>query len=96
MRECALEAVEEAMRVAKAQGVKLLPESPGEIWSKATSGFSEKHKASMLKDIEAKRKTEIDYINGPIVTLGKKYGIPTPVNKTLVAGVKGIEFSYRD
>ncbi len=35
-------------------------------------------KASMCQDIENKRKTEIDFINGAVVRLGEKYGIETP------------------
>ncbi|MDB5845295.1 MAG: ketopantoate reductase, partial [Polaromonas sp.] len=35
--------------------------------------------------------TEIDYINGAVVRQGDKVGVPTPVNRTLVACIKGIE-----
>jgi 2-dehydropantoate 2-reductase len=48
----------------------------------------------MLVDVLNKRKTEIDFINGAIVRLGKKHGIPTPVNKTLTAAVKGLERNF--
>ena len=34
---------------------------------------------------------EIDVINGAVVTYGKRHEIETPVNETLVAGIKGIE-----
>jgi 2-dehydropantoate 2-reductase len=49
------------------------------------------HKPSMLMDIEAKRRTEIDYINGKFVEYGERTGIDTPYNKTLRALVKGLE-----
>lgn len=90
--ECAAEAVTEAVAVAKANGVELSVSDPKEIWHQATDGLPYEHKASVLQDIEKGSKTEIDYINGVIVNLGEKYKIPTPVNKTLVAGVKGIEY----
>ncbi len=48
-------------------------------------------KPSMLQDIEAGRVTEVDYINGALVTMGEKYGVPTPVNKTMLHLVKVIE-----
>ena len=48
----------------------------------------------MLVDVLNKRKTEIDFINGAVVRLGKGYGIPTPVNKTLTAAVKGLERNF--
>ena len=40
-------------------------------------------KTSMLQDVEAGRKTEVDMFAGTIVTLGEKHGIPTPCNKVL-------------
>lgn len=48
-------------------------------------------KPSMLQDLEAGRPTEIDYINGAIVSMGEKHGVPAPVNKTMTAIVKTIE-----
>ena len=45
----------------------------------------------MLMDIEANRRTEIDFINGKFVEYGAQTDIPTPYNKTLVALVKGLE-----
>lgn len=49
------------------------------------------HKPSMLMDIEAKRRTEIDFINGKFVEYGKQAGIETPYNATLQSLVKGLE-----
>lgn len=39
--------------------------------------------ASMAQDIEHGRKTEIDFINGSVVRLGKKYGICTPCHEMI-------------
>lgn len=49
------------------------------------------HKPSMLQDIEAKRPTEIDYINGKIIEYGERAGVPTPYNTTLRSLVKALE-----
>ena len=49
------------------------------------------HKPSMLMDIENKRRTEIDFINGKFVDYGEQAGVDTPYNKTLKALVKAIE-----
>jgi 2-dehydropantoate 2-reductase len=49
------------------------------------------HKPSMLMDIENKRRTEIDFINGKFVEYGEQAGIATPFNITLRALVKGLE-----
>jgi len=48
-------------------------------------------KASMLQDLEKGKKTEVDMINGLVVEQGKKYGVKTPFNDTVVKIVKGIE-----
>jgi len=55
-----------------------------------------KHKPSMLVDIENKRRTEIDFINGKFVEYGERAGIATPYNKTLKSLVKGLESSQSD
>jgi 2-dehydropantoate 2-reductase len=49
------------------------------------------HKPSMLQDIEAGRRTEIDFINGKIIEYGVRVGMPTPFNTTLRSLVKAIE-----
>jgi 2-dehydropantoate 2-reductase len=49
------------------------------------------HKPSMLMDIEANRRTEIDFMNGKFVEYGKRAGIDTPFNHTLWTLVKGLE-----
>ena len=49
------------------------------------------HKPSMLMDIEANRRTEIDFINGKFVEYGNRTGTRTPYNHTLSALVKGLE-----
>jgi len=49
------------------------------------------HKPSMLMDIEANRRTEIDFINGKFVEYGNRTATQTPYNHTLSALVKGLE-----
>ena len=50
--------------------------------------------SSMLQDINNKRVTEIDSINGALVDAGRQLSIPVPVNEELVRRVKEIESSY--
>jgi 2-dehydropantoate 2-reductase len=87
----ALAAVAEAMAVAKASGVQLTTTDPQQPWLKAAAGLPPEFKTSMLQSLEKGSVTEIDFINGAVVRQGEKYGIPTPVNQTLVACIKGIE-----
>jgi len=48
-------------------------------------------KPSMLQDFERGRVTEIDFINGYIAELGRRLGVPTPVNAAIVETVHAIE-----
>ena len=93
IRECALAAVAEAMAVARAQGVTLSYRDAEGPWLKAAEGMPPEFKTSMLQSIEKGAPTEIDFINGSVVREGEKCGVPTPVNRALVACVKGIEFA---
>ena len=45
--------------------------------------MSPKGKTSMLQDVEAGRKTEVEYLAGTVCELGKKYRVPTPINEQL-------------
>ena len=48
-------------------------------------------KASMLQDIEAHRRTEIAVINEAVVRVAEAYGVPVPLNRAMVALVRGYE-----
>ncbi|CAE6461016.1 unnamed protein product [Rhizoctonia solani] len=39
--------------------------------------------SSMLQDVKSGKETEVNYMNGYLSRMGKKYGIPTPVNDML-------------
>lgn len=88
---CAIAAVAEAMAVARANGVTVATREPREAWLKASEGLPAEFKTSMLQSLEKGSVTEIDFINGAVVRAGAAAGIPTPVNTTLVACIKGIE-----
>jgi 2-dehydropantoate 2-reductase len=91
IEECAIAGVAEAMAVADALGVKVSITSPREAWQKAGTDLPPTFKTSMLQSLEARQRSEVDFINGAVVRQGERVGIPTPVNRTLVACVKGIE-----
>jgi len=52
------------------------------------------HKPSMLTDIENRRLTEIDFINGKFVEYGDRAGVATPYNTTLRSLVKGLQSKF--
>ncbi len=79
--------IDEAYTVASADGAALPWGSAGEYRDE----FYERlvpatfdHRPSMLQDLEAGRRTEIEAINGAVVRRGASYGIAVPVNTTLV------------
>jgi 2-dehydropantoate 2-reductase len=91
LEACAIAAVSEAMAVAKASGVTLTTTDPRAPWVKAGAGLGADFKASMLQSLEKGSVTEIDFVNGSVMRCGAQLGVPTPVNATLVACMKGIE-----
>jgi 2-dehydropantoate 2-reductase len=88
-------AVSEAIAVARASGIALETVHPHDAWVKAASGLPPDFKTSMLQSLEKGSVTEVDFINGAVVRAGTATGVPTPVNATLVACVKGIERAAR-
>ena len=94
LREVVLAAVDEAAAVGAPEGVELDIDEARSVLLKLVdpSGGGTGHaKSSACVDILNRRRTEVDWINGSIVRLGEKHGIPTPVNRTLVGAVKGLE-----
>jgi len=49
------------------------------------------HESSMLQDIRAGRRTEINALNGAVVRLGDDKGVDTPVNRTVVEQIRFLE-----
>jgi 2-dehydropantoate 2-reductase len=87
--------VDEGKAVAAAQGIELDSDPEVLIDHAAKPEVAYNHKASMLQDVEARRSTEIDYLNGGIVRFGREHGVPTPLNAAIWALVKGVEQSWR-
>jgi 2-dehydropantoate 2-reductase len=86
--------VAEGKAVAEAQGIVLDADPEELIDHAARPDVAYDHKASMLQDVEVRRETEIDYMNGGIVRFGRELGVPTPLNEGILALVKGLERSW--
>jgi 2-dehydropantoate 2-reductase len=86
--------VDEGKAVATAQGIELDADPEELIDHAARPDVAYDHKASMLQDVEARRATEIDYLNGGIARFGRELGVPTPLNLGLAALVKALEASW--
>ena len=96
LEQTALAAVAEAMAVARPAGVRLSFTRPEQPWTLAAEGLPAGFKTSMLQSLEKGSVTEIDFINGAVVRAGQRHGVPTPVNATLVACIKGIERAMQE
>jgi 2-dehydropantoate 2-reductase len=87
----AIGVVNEAISIAKAKNIPISIHDGKTAWLMASAGLPYNFKASMLQSLEAGNKTEIDFINGYVAKKGIEEGIPTPINQTLIACLKGIE-----
>jgi 2-dehydropantoate 2-reductase len=87
--------VDEGKGVAAAQEVELDADPEDLIDHAARPDVAYDHKASMLQDVEARRPTEIDYLNGGIVRFGGWRGVATPLNEAVWALVRGLEESWK-
>ncbi len=87
--------VGEGKAVAAAQGIELDSDPEALIDHAAKPEVAYGHKASMLQDVEARRPTEVDHLNGGIVRFGREHGVPTPLNEAIWALVKGVEQSWQ-
>lgn len=88
LKEIRHKIVEECVQVGKAEGISFKPDLEG-IVDRKILGYS--NFSSMYQDIFKRKETEIDFLNGMIVKLGKKHGIPTSVNESMVELIKFLE-----
>jgi 2-dehydropantoate 2-reductase len=94
LRQLVSQLVDEGKAVAAAQGIELDSDPEELIDYAARPDVAYDHKASMLQDVEARRQTEVDYLNGGIVEFGRRYGVETPEHAAIWALVKGMEASW--
>ncbi len=86
--------VDEGKAVASAQGIELDADPEDLIDHAAKPEVAYDHKASMLQDVEARRPTEVDFLNGGIVRFGDEHRVPVPLNAAIWALVRGLEASW--
>jgi 2-dehydropantoate 2-reductase len=87
--------VEEGKAVAAAQEITLDADPEELIDHAARPDVAYGHKASMLQDVEARRATEIDFLNGGIARFGRELDVATPLHDTITALIKGVEASWQ-
>ncbi len=95
LRALASRLVDEGKAVAAAQGIELDSDPEDLIDYAARPEVAYGHKASMLQDVEARRATEVDFLNGGISEFGRRLGVPTPTHDAIWALVKGVEAAWQ-
>jgi 2-dehydropantoate 2-reductase len=86
--------VDEGKAVAAAAGVEL-HDDPWEMNVLATQR-GHRHFPSMLEDVEARRPTELELINGALVREAERLGVPGPLQTAVYRLVKAREASYSE
>ena len=84
--------MDEGKAVAAAAGIELR-EDPWEMNVLATKRGSA-HSPSMLEDVEAHRRTEIDTITGALVREARRLGVPVPLHEAMERLIKAKEDSW--
>jgi 2-dehydropantoate 2-reductase len=92
-RELGKQIILETRQVAQADGVEVSEDECLEMFLKIVDS-NQTNKSSMAFDIKYKRKSEIDFINGSVSKIGKKHGVPTPLNDMLYKIIKVKEGSF--
>jgi 2-dehydropantoate 2-reductase len=91
-QEISRRAVEEAVSVAKAQGISVRDDAVEHVFEIARA--TAVNRSSMGQDVDHGRITEIEAINGVIVKEGARLGIDTPVNQTLTGLIETLQAHY--
>jgi 2-dehydropantoate 2-reductase len=87
--------IKEGVDVARAKGIDLPTDDHAMEVERLMREFDHPNaKASMLEDVEKKRKTEIEYLNGFIADEGERHGVATPYNRLVTSLIKGREREY--
>ncbi|MEN3000114.1 MAG: 2-dehydropantoate 2-reductase [Acidilobaceae archaeon] len=81
---------EEVRRAAEASGIEL-PEDPLE-YTLRIAERTRRNRSSMLEDLESGRRTEVEEINGHVVSVAAKFGLDARCNRTLLALLRSLEY----
>ena len=88
------ELLTEVVAVARAHKIPLNFDERWDAIRNLLNKLAPNTKGSMLQDVERRRQTEIDVINGAIVEAGARLGIPTPYNQSMLCLIKALEQSF--
>jgi 2-dehydropantoate 2-reductase len=83
-------AMREVVMLSEKAGVNLSGEDI-EKFHEVLHSISPQGKTSMLQDIEAGRKTEVEMFAGKVIELGRQLAVPTPINQQLFDAIRKME-----
>lgn len=92
-QEVALMAMREVIQLSEKEGVGLTQADIDETL-RVLHTLSPEGKTSMLQDVEAGRKTEVEIFGGTVIEKAKKHNLPVPANEVLVRLIQTIEKTY--
>ena len=87
-RELIMGMLAETAAVAKATGIGLKDSYVDDMMGMINKHVPPTHMGSMLVDLNAGKRLELDAINGALVRLGIEHSVPTPLNSTVYALLK--------
>jgi 2-dehydropantoate 2-reductase len=86
-RQLYVGALQEIEAVGRARGVALSSDVV-ERTLRLSEGFAPQTRPSMLADLEAGRRLELEAMSGTVVRYGRQAGVPTPVHGVIYAALK--------
>jgi len=89
VRDLMRDVAQEAVAVAEADGVRMLPDMLERVYGIAKAMPTQY--SSTAQDLARRKPTEIDHLNGYVVRRGEALGVATPANRALWALVKLVE-----
>ncbi|MGE5583638.1 MAG: ketopantoate reductase family protein [Bacillota bacterium] len=92
-RELMVMASREVIALSRKIGLNLQEEDI-DSYIKVIDTLAPEGKTSMLQDVEAKRRTEVEIFAGTVIQLGRRYGVDTPVNEVLYRMIRTLEQMY--
>ncbi len=93
LRGLVVKLVEEASLIVERLGIELTTDDPVR-YTLGTAKATGNNINSMLQDIRAMKRTEIESITGVVITIGQELGIPTPASRSVFALVRALESKY--
>jgi 2-dehydropantoate 2-reductase len=85
----AVAAASETLSVAQAEGINLTVDPEARLAEVCTATAA--NRSSMLQDVTAGRRTEIEALNAQVAARGESHGVPTPVNRLLTQLIRALE-----